>query len=215
MDVFLSEDPIWSVNLYPYADNNPVTNIDPFGTQAQSLSLEAKQQLLVKLLKRTQKETEKVIEKINSYTEKGSELVSLANDVASLTNSFEVASEVVSNATTFTSIANTTYNYFQCESDACRDVTMFSFGAEMGGETIGKLTGTDKTLHGLLTVKTVTAVASDSYTFYRYYQEGGFVDAINGLNKQGSWLYNGSQNIGNAFDSFNHWWYSGATSLFK
>ena len=29
---FLSEDPVWHTNLYPYADNNPVTGIDPKGT---------------------------------------------------------------------------------------------------------------------------------------------------------------------------------------
>jgi len=30
---FLSEDPIWSTNLYPYTDNNPIMGIDPEGEQ--------------------------------------------------------------------------------------------------------------------------------------------------------------------------------------
>ena len=32
---FLSEDPIWSTNLYPYADNNPIMGIDPKGLNAE------------------------------------------------------------------------------------------------------------------------------------------------------------------------------------
>lgn len=28
---FYSEDPIWSINLFPYADNNPLSKIDPNG----------------------------------------------------------------------------------------------------------------------------------------------------------------------------------------
>lgn len=33
---FLTEDPVWHTNLYPYADNNPVSRIDPLGTSSIS-----------------------------------------------------------------------------------------------------------------------------------------------------------------------------------
>lgn len=36
---FLSEDPIWSTNLYPYADNNPIVSIDPLGNKTCNRSL--------------------------------------------------------------------------------------------------------------------------------------------------------------------------------
>jgi RHS repeat-associated protein len=36
---FLSEDPIWSTNLYPYADNNPIVGIDPQGKSVEMIGL--------------------------------------------------------------------------------------------------------------------------------------------------------------------------------
>ena len=35
---FLSEDPIWSTNLYPYADNNPIANVDISGRYSVMLA---------------------------------------------------------------------------------------------------------------------------------------------------------------------------------
>ena len=36
---FLSEDPLWNTNLYPYADNNPIIGIDPSGELSEELQL--------------------------------------------------------------------------------------------------------------------------------------------------------------------------------
>ena len=36
---FLSEDPIWSTNLYPYADNNPIVMTDTSGNSSESIQM--------------------------------------------------------------------------------------------------------------------------------------------------------------------------------
>ena len=51
---FLTEDPVWATNLYPYAGNNPVMNVDPsgetyigIGTSPSSLSYESQSFILI------------------------------------------------------------------------------------------------------------------------------------------------------------------------
>lgn len=38
---FLSEDPIWSTNLYPYAENNPMMGVDPNGNISVDIGIQA------------------------------------------------------------------------------------------------------------------------------------------------------------------------------
>ena len=52
---FLSEDPIWSTNLYPYADNNPIMGIDPRGTDSKILREISTDKLVTKYLQLSEK----------------------------------------------------------------------------------------------------------------------------------------------------------------
>jgi RHS repeat-associated protein len=67
---FISEDPIWSTNLYPFADNNPIINIDPNGEISENAEYIIDGMLLTMdkvseiIVKNTDKESGKVVEKI-------------------------------------------------------------------------------------------------------------------------------------------------------
>jgi RHS repeat-associated protein len=63
---FLSEDPIWSTNLYPYSDNNPIVRLDPRGEKScQQLIISI--QYWIKKLER--KETDRRFRKLKQRAE--------------------------------------------------------------------------------------------------------------------------------------------------
>ena len=63
---FLSEDPIWSTNLYPYSDNNPIVRLDPRGEKSCQQLIISIQYWIKKLEK---KETDRRFRKLKQRAE--------------------------------------------------------------------------------------------------------------------------------------------------
>ncbi|MBR6064657.1 MAG: S-layer homology domain-containing protein [Bacteroidales bacterium] len=66
---FLSEDPIWSTNLYPYADNNPIVYLDPKGEKPKCQKYYEKTNKWLGRLQ-TFGKNERRLEKLNEFAEK-------------------------------------------------------------------------------------------------------------------------------------------------
>ncbi len=172
---FLSEDPIWSTNLYPYADNNPIMGIDPEGKlEVLSTSYEVYQGI-------------KTATTLGSYSSSA-----VANAVAA-TEAEHVASSAAADAlisgwgssSVATSTATTT------------TTTTLSAGA--GGMSAAATAGAVGCGVGMGVG--VVVLAQDAYKAVKNAkQSDGFVDFIDKQNKNGGWLYKGSQAIGNAID---------------
>jgi RHS repeat-associated protein len=65
---FMSEDPVWSVNLYPYSNNNPLNNIDPSGLITQSDIQNMNFETLDKFIKNLKKKGKiQSSDKLNQY----------------------------------------------------------------------------------------------------------------------------------------------------
>ena len=66
---FLSEDPIWSTNLYPYADNNPIVYLDPKGEKPKCQKYYEKTNKWLGRLQ-TFGKNERRLEKLNEFAKK-------------------------------------------------------------------------------------------------------------------------------------------------
>lgn len=206
---FLSEDPIWSTNLYPYADNNPIMGIDPEG----------------KIYSEAMAGIEYVgSELANVLLTTSSELFNLEAGVLAGKVSTSVGT-AVSTAGSSTAAATTV----SAGGGAATAGTLSSSVAGMQSIEVGIVTNTTKT--GVAALKSgitsttmgtggmsagatagaigcgvgigagVIVLAQDAYKAVKNAkQSDGFVDFIDKQNKNGGWLYKGSQAIGNAID---------------
>ena len=172
---FLSEDPIWSTNLYPYADNNPIMGIDPEGKlEVISTSYE-------------------IYQGIKTATTLGSYSTSAIANAVAATEAEHVASSAAADAL----ISGWGSSSVAASTATTTTTTTLTAGA--GGMSAAATAGAVGCGVGIGVG--VVVLAQDTYkAVQNAKQADGFVDFINKQNESGGWIYKGSQAIGNAID---------------
>ena len=192
---FLSEDPIWSTNLYPYADNNPIMGIDPSGRSIESLGAGYEIYQGVKTV------TSIGTQYGMSTATKTYIATEVAKDKAAadaLIAGWGSSSTAASTTAASTTAASTTAASTTAASTTAASTTAASTATSTAGvgATIGAVGC------GVGMAAGVVVLGQDAYKAVKNARKSdGFVDFINRQNEDGGWLYKASQKIGNTLDS--------------
>ncbi|MBQ3630548.1 MAG: S-layer homology domain-containing protein [Prevotella sp.] len=185
---FLSEDPIWSTNLYPYADNNPIMGIDPRGEALE-----------------TMKAGYEIYQGVKTVTSVGTQY-----GMSTATKTY-IATEVAKDkaaadaliagwGSSSSSVAVTSSTSVATTSSTAVSTTSTTLTTSAGGMSVGSTIGAVGLGVGI--VATVVVLAQDGYkAVQNAKQSDGFVDFIDRQNENGGWLYKGSQKVGDGLDS--------------
>lgn len=181
---FLSEDPIWSTNLYPYADNNPIMGIDPEGKALETIGT-----------------AYEIYQGAKTVTTLGSYSVSTVAKAAAATEAEHLTSAAAADALISgwgsTSVATTATTTTATTATVSSTTSVATAGGMSAGATAGAIGC------GVGMAAGVVVLVQDGYKAVKNArQSDGFVDFIDKQNKNGGWIYKGSQWVGNKMDQF-------------
>ena len=175
---FLSEDPIWSTNLFAYGDNNPILNNDPSG-------LVTVQGTLSKI--------NSTVDYIVTYSDP---ILSFSSDLLPENSIAGKVNGEFSDALVLYSFMKSAYQIGKCEDNVCTNKNVFDIGILMAGI---KISAAYSSASGIGVVVYFGSIfAGDMNTLYHYGFEGE-----NGLNENGSHIYKSGRWVGNKIEKSN------------
>ena len=172
---FLSEDPIWSTNLFAYGDNNPMMGIDPSGRIT---------------LKGTISKMNEIRENVVTSLDAMSSFIA---DYLPKNSEAEGINGMLGDVLTVYTLGKSGYEFTQCKENTCKSKNSIDFGITAGG-AITAIVYSD--VSGISAgIYVFGSTAGDINTLYHYGFEGP-----DGLDANGSLIYKGSQYIGEQSD---------------
>ena len=206
---FLSEDPVWSTNLYPYADDNPIMRIDPKGTAGIEILTPG---LLEGLASLKSGVIDKVIEGL------GRKITTTYGAASAWGKAMELAALAEMKAIEEISVATFTKTELYALKELIQNTSVVTEESKAAlaalksaittSETAGGAgaAGGAVTLPATLVVSIVAIVVVDvTWNVAAGWGATDVHDFFNRLDKNGSWIYKGSQKIGQAFENFWDW----------
>jgi len=188
---FLSEDPVWALNLYPYSDNNPVMIIDADGNNGITPELQF------------------LLNAANLNISKNSDIVTVVSDIAT-EKAFDMilgplATPVVSSANLLIIGLDDNLSNNEKRNESIKEVT--KIGTSTAISFAGGPTAAFVVIGGY--------VVDDIFAGVESFRSNGLRSMDKDLRKNGSPIYRSSQDIANSLEKFHERWINKISKRFR